>query len=342
MIIKPDLSAFHFSEESEELLETEKLRTPPAPSYEKPTPAPLKPTASIENEYGSKEDTTSSKYPSTTPPSRYKAPTTIPSSKYGPPSTEAITKYRVKPTSRPTTRYRAPTTRYRAPSTTTRPSTKYRSTTKNPFVSYSAPTTVAPKPSTTVDRYKPPTTELPKFKFPKPNFSRRKSKSSSQESKENLSQPAAPSNYEIKRDEAPIVLRPAYNPIPTPLPDTFESSKVSNKKDTSNKHRFSYQPSSSRDIERKYQAPTPAPTKPKPKLSSKARKPYTGRRLQQQSAPRRQYVSVESVTVAPPQEAPVYRTSTKAYRAPSSLYRVRPSTEEEVTAPAQPEFIQSG
>ncbi|XP_063610196.1 endochitinase-like [Penaeus indicus] len=81
-----------------------------------------------------------------------------------------------------------------------------------------------------------------------------------------------------------------------------------------------------------YRPPTPttAPT-------TTTRRPYDSR-VPSGSAPRRQYVRTHSA--ARPDEAPVYRTSTKAYRAPSSLYHVRAPTTT-VTAPAQPDFIQA-
>ncbi|XP_047492520.1 mucin-2-like [Penaeus chinensis] len=77
-----------------------------------------------------------------------------------------------------------------------------------------------------------------------------------------------------------------------------------------------------------YRTPTPTTT---------THRPYDSR-VPSGSAPRRQYVRTHSA--ARPDEAPVYRTSTKAYRAPSSLYHVRAPTTT-VTAPAQPDFIQA-
>ncbi|XP_037796381.1 pollen-specific leucine-rich repeat extensin-like protein 1 [Penaeus monodon] len=155
-------------------------------------------------------------------------------------------------------------------------------------------------------------------------------------------------------------LRPAYTPIPTPAPSygrvparvparplsrphtttpftpvrgparrpKFESARVSGKVRANRPSVTGRRPSSLAS----YRTPTPttAPT-------TTTRRSYDSR-VPSGSAPRRQYVRTHSA--AGPDEAPVYRTSTKAYRAPSSLYHVRAPTTT-VTAPAQPDFIQS-
>ncbi|RXG60512.1 hypothetical protein Avbf_10355 [Armadillidium vulgare] len=58
------------------------------------------------------------------------------------------------------------------------------------------------------------------------------------------------------------------------------------------------------------------------------------------NAPRKE-LKKTLVSSVPIEEAPVYHTSTKSYRAPSSLFQIRESKGRSVTAPSQPDFIQT-
>ncbi|KAB7508150.1 Photoreceptor-specific nuclear receptor [Armadillidium nasatum] len=58
------------------------------------------------------------------------------------------------------------------------------------------------------------------------------------------------------------------------------------------------------------------------------------------NAPRKE-LKKSLVSSVPIEEAPVYHTSTKSYRAPSSLFQIRESKGRSVTAPSQPDFIQT-
>ena len=374
LIYKPDLSAFHLSDDPSYQPKPKDLPTPSAATYEAPTPQPLVSTSSLEIDYGSPEDQfSSSKEQSTPPSSGYGAPADLPSTRYRS-TTIQTTRYEAPTTEAP--KYKPPTTaapRYSPPSTTEASRYKAPSTTR-----YNSPSTAAPsyksvvtQPSrvrTTINRYKPPKTERPVYKPPRkerlpsrrpltarpsykiPKIEIVKTKSQSTRAKLYESHPIPPSHYESTREKPNVVLRPAYNPIPTPIPNSFESSRVSKEdEEDDEKYRFVGRPSPSRSNNIKYKTPvtTPKPYTATPSISqykttSKPKRPvYNGRHIPQPSAPRRKYISLDSVTIEPPLESPVYRTSTKAYRAPSSLYK-KPSSKEEVTAPAQPEFIQSG
>ncbi|KAG7176923.1 U-scoloptoxin(01)-Cw1a-like 1 [Homarus americanus] len=95
------------------------------------------------------------------------------------------------------------------------------------------------------------------------------------------------------------------------------------------------------DVQRPTPAPTTAyrtPTPPTVAVTTTTSRSYSRRRPSANSTPRRQYLSS---TGKNRQASPVYRTSTKAYRAPSSLYHVRGPSTTTVTAPAQPDFVQS-
>lgn len=144
--------------------------------------------------------------------------------------------------------------------------------------------------------------------------------------------PFTPVRISTTTDAAITTSRPAPTATPSRGParrPKFESARVSGKVRANRPSVTGRRPSSLAS----YRTPTPttAPT-------TTTRRSYDSR-VPSGSAPRRQYVRTHSA--AGPDEAPVYRTSTKAYRAPSSLYHVRAPTTT-VTAPAQPDFIQSG
>ncbi|KAK7080336.1 hypothetical protein SK128_018737 [Halocaridina rubra] len=131
----------------------------------------------------------------------------------------------------------------------------------------------------------------------------------------------------------PVSSRPAATTAPARVAariPKFESARIT-------KTLVSRRPTAASKSE--YNTPTPPtiPVTPAPKTSTTSSRTY-GERAPSASAPRRQYLS--AVTTSPG-ESPVYRTSTKAYRAPSSLFHIRGATTT-VTAPAQPDFVQTG
>lgn len=148
-----------------------------------------------------------------------------------------------------------------------------------------------------------------------------------------LSRPSTTTPYTPVRISTPAAPVTTPRPAPTGPPSRsparrpkFESARVGGKGRANRPSVAGRRPSASGAHR------TPPPT------ATPARRPHDSR-VPSASAPRRQYVRTHSA--ARPGEAPVYRTSTKAYRAPSSLYHVRAPTTT-VTAPAQPDFIQAG
>lgn len=109
----------------------------------------------------------------------------------------------------------------------------------------------------------------------------------------------------------------------------FESSRISSLS-TTTQVPTSAPPSS-------YRAPTPPTIQSSTTTPSRSRS-YGGR-ISSPSEPQPQRLSERERNRK--QEAPVYHTSTKSYRAPSSLFHGRGATTT-VTAPAQPDFVESG
>nr|XP_053640566.1 mucin-2-like isoform X1 [Cherax quadricarinatus] len=169
----------------------------------------------------------------------------------------------------------------------------------------------------------------------------------------------------------PIKLRPAYTPIPTPAPSTVPSRFPA-----TSRARINYTPS--RAPSQDYATPsTPirsSTTRPTTVRLVSRRPSFESSRLSGFKKPFQTTAALTGArrTPTPPttttsrdygrrtspginsgrqrlsgssrgrvEEAPVYRTSTTAYRAPSSLYNVRGASTTTVTAPAQPDFIQS-
>lgn len=151
-----------------------------------------------------------------------------------------------------------------------------------------------------------------------------------------ISRPATTTPYTPVRISTTTAAAPSPRPAPTARPSRgparrpkFESARVGSKARPNRPSVTGRRPSSSGS----YRTPTPTTTP-----TTTTHRTYDSR-VPSGSAPRRQYVRKQTATR--PDEAPVYRTSTKAYRAPSSLYHVRAPTTT-VTAPAQPDFVQSG
>nr|XP_045624215.1 mucin-2-like [Procambarus clarkii] len=152
--------------------------------------------------------------------------------------------------------------------------------------------------------------------------------------------------------EKTIKLRPAYIPIPTPTPQT--------RVPTTSRARENYTPTRgliqtrAREVSRAPGRAAPRPAtgrlvsrRPKFESSRLANIPYQTTTATPTPTPAARGYGTRAPLASAPgrkgrtQDAPVYRTSTKAYRAPSSLYHGRGAAVTTVTAPSQPDFVQS-